>query len=135
MKWRVPFLISVRDQIVLQLSFRGEAEKSFVRMWLKMRNPSLMLGMTNVSPVRIATPSRRGRCKRGRSFTAGWILHCYACSVCRMDFFSVASTCLTNRINASLGDTRFLGAGTLANSTFATMNASPSLLSAARASF
>jgi hypothetical protein len=29
-------------------------------MWLKIRDPSLALGMTNVSQFRIATQSRRG---------------------------------------------------------------------------
>jgi hypothetical protein len=32
--------IALAEETVSQLSFRGEAEKSFLRMWLKRQDPS-----------------------------------------------------------------------------------------------
>jgi hypothetical protein len=37
-------LRSLDGETVSQLSFRGEVEKSFLRMWLKMQDPSLRSG-------------------------------------------------------------------------------------------
>jgi hypothetical protein len=59
-----------------RLSFRGEAEKSFVRIRLKIQDPSLTLGMTKCeSIVHRDSLLIAARIKEGRESISGGVSH------------------------------------------------------------